>query len=254
MEQFADSLDITIINLKEGGKNNELGDGSLYLRLQKKLPQGMLTQYQRWIYENRRRPSVETLREWVMLESEYQTVAHETVHGFQELNRRDDVRTYHASSLGRCKICQKNYSIWMCEVFKQMKNLERWDAVKSNDLCFCCLEEGHRIAECKWGNVCNIDGCTRKHNRMLHSSEQDLLIQIANESKESDMEGEKRPTNTAFMTTEQDNNGFTSLRTVPVVVQNKEIQLLVNALLDDGSTQTYINSDIAASLNLQGGI
>ena len=34
-----------------------------YLRLQKKLPEITLTQYQRWIYEKRRRPSVETLRE-----------------------------------------------------------------------------------------------------------------------------------------------------------------------------------------------
>ena len=35
LEQFADILHITIINLKGNGS---LGDGSLYLRLQKKLP------------------------------------------------------------------------------------------------------------------------------------------------------------------------------------------------------------------------
>ena len=35
LEQFADILDITIINLKENGNCRELGDGSLYLRLQK---------------------------------------------------------------------------------------------------------------------------------------------------------------------------------------------------------------------------
>ena len=46
LEQFADILDITIINLKENGNCRELADGSLYLRLQKKLPQIMLTQYQ----------------------------------------------------------------------------------------------------------------------------------------------------------------------------------------------------------------
>ena len=35
LEQFADILDITIINLKENANCGELGDGSLYLRLQK---------------------------------------------------------------------------------------------------------------------------------------------------------------------------------------------------------------------------
>ena len=43
-------------------ETGELGDGSLYLGLQKKLPEIMLTQYQRWIYEKRRQQYVETLR------------------------------------------------------------------------------------------------------------------------------------------------------------------------------------------------
>ena len=71
LEQFADILDITIINLKENEICGELGDGSLYLRLQEKLPEIMLTQYQRWIYEERRQSSVETLREWIVMDSEY---------------------------------------------------------------------------------------------------------------------------------------------------------------------------------------
>ena len=44
-------------------ETEELGDYSLYLRLQKKLPELMLTQYQRWIYQKRRQQSVETLSE-----------------------------------------------------------------------------------------------------------------------------------------------------------------------------------------------
>ena len=87
VEQLADILDITIINLKENGNCEELEDGSFYLRLQKKLPEIMLTQYQRWIYEKRRQPSVETLREWIIMESEYQTRAHKTAYGFQETNK-----------------------------------------------------------------------------------------------------------------------------------------------------------------------
>ena len=61
LEQFADILDITTLTWKKM-ETGELGDGSLYLGLQKKLPEIMLTQYQRWIYEKRRQQYVETLR------------------------------------------------------------------------------------------------------------------------------------------------------------------------------------------------
>ena len=57
-----------------------------YLILQKKLPRIILTQYQRWIYEKRRWSSEDTLREWIIMRLEFQTVAHETVYGFQETN------------------------------------------------------------------------------------------------------------------------------------------------------------------------
>ena len=42
------------------------------------------------------------------------------------------------------------------------------------------------------------------------------------------------------------------LRTVTVILKNGNRRLFVNALLDDGSTKTYVNSDIAAELNLTG--
>ena len=42
------------------------------------------------------------------------------------------------------------------------------------------------------------------------------------------------------------------LRTVPVILKNGNRRLVVNALLDDSSTKTYVNSDIGAELNLKG--
>ena len=42
------------------------------------------------------------------------------------------------------------------------------------------------------------------------------------------------------------------LKTVPAVLKNGARRMVVNALLDDASTKTYINSDVAAELGLQG--
>ena len=49
LDKFADLLDIAIINLKETNQTQELGDGSLYAKLQRKLPEVMLARYHRWI-------------------------------------------------------------------------------------------------------------------------------------------------------------------------------------------------------------
>ena len=45
---------------------------------------------------------------------------------------------------------------------------------------------------------------------------------------------------------------FVPLRPVPAVLKNGCRRLVVNALLDDASTKTYINGDVAAGLGLEG--
>ena len=63
---MAGYLDIAVVNLKEARRYEELGNGSLYAKLQKKMTEHMLAQYQRWVYERSKTECVETLREWVI--------------------------------------------------------------------------------------------------------------------------------------------------------------------------------------------
>ena len=79
-----------------------------------------------------------------------------------------------------------------------------------------------------------------------------------NNSLSSGTEGERstRPehslTTTMATTKAPEPAKYLALRTVPVVVKNGERRIIVNALLDDGSTKTYINGDVAAELGLEG--
>ena len=82
LDKFADLLDIAIINLKEARQYHELGDGSLYTKLQRRLPEGMLARYHRWVFENHMQESLTALQTWDIQEAEFQTIASETVHGF----------------------------------------------------------------------------------------------------------------------------------------------------------------------------
>ena len=81
LERFADLLEIALINLQEAGQDHELGNGSLYTRLQRKLSESMLARYHRWVFENNVAESVVALRQWVVKEAELQTIASETMHG-----------------------------------------------------------------------------------------------------------------------------------------------------------------------------
>ena len=62
IEEFVHLLDIAMINLQEAGQHYELGDGSLYTKLQRKIPEAMLALYHRWIFENNKEESVIALR------------------------------------------------------------------------------------------------------------------------------------------------------------------------------------------------
>ena len=54
------------------------------------------------------------------------------------------------------------------------------------------------------------------------------------------------------LTQNSSRSDYIALRTVPVVLRNGDCSLKVNALLDEASTKTYLNTDIAAELGLQG--
>ena len=75
VEKYADVLDVAVINLKEAGRHEELGNGTLYMKLLKKMTEKMLSQYNRWVYKNKKAEGVETLHEWIIQEAEFQTVA-----------------------------------------------------------------------------------------------------------------------------------------------------------------------------------
>ena len=52
---------------------------------------------------------------------------------------------------------------------------ERNETVKRLKLCFCCLNGRQRAKQCKLKRSCGKDGCTRKHNIMLHMNRIDRL-------------------------------------------------------------------------------
>ena len=203
-EKFADLLDIAIINLQEAGQYQELGDGSLYNKLQRKLPEAMLAQYNRWIFENSKPESVYTLRTWVIQESEFQTIASETVHGLAgnvtkepstapTMKFRNQLTFFgEAKESGEfqkfpCKVCGKKHGIWSCSVFKQKSVSDRLDTSKQLQLCFRCLADGHNGKSCPRSRQCGINESKQLHHRLLHRLESTRpMLALSDKSKQRD--------------------------------------------------------------------
>ena len=102
IERFADLLDIAVVNLKEAGRDDELKDGSLYKKLQAKMPEEMLTRFHRWVYEHSRTESVEILRAWIIQEAEFHVIASEAVRGISGgTSNSGQSKTFHHFNLSR---------------------------------------------------------------------------------------------------------------------------------------------------------
>ena len=265
IEKFADIVDLLVHNLRETKRTTELGNGSLFVKLLRKMTEAMIANYNRWLDEHRREESVETLRDWLLREAEYRTIAVETsrgvgtrtraeqsYHGGQitERNSTDTQRPQKPSSQPRnaCPLCPENHPMWKCESFKMLTVKERWSCAKKNKLCFRCLSSQHRGSKCPLSRECGIDGCTRTHSRWLHEGETVSQVQTEDPSDAEVLESNDEYSHAAI----QQPTTRVALRTIPVIVRNGSRSLTVNALLDDGSTRTFLNSDVAAELGLYG--
>ena len=91
IKKFAALLDVLVVNLLEAGLHEELENESLSIKLLKKLLETLLTQYNRWIFENQTRECPDTQKKWIIQESEFCTVARE---GERERERERECMVY----------------------------------------------------------------------------------------------------------------------------------------------------------------
>ena len=297
LERFADLLEIALIDLKEAGQDHELGNGSLYTKLQRKLSESKLARYHRWVFENNVAESVVALRQWVVQEAEFQTIASDTMHGVtgeddnqqavqsSTTNGNPPARTFFGESVidsevakMPCQYC-KPHMIWRCHTFAKKPLSERWDVAKRARLCYRCFGDGHYGKRCPNSKICGNNGCDKNHHRLLHRSDRmmgqstsdtiyrtepkrevDSQVELSSEDSLSEdvtssvTEGKGQPNaqQTTMVANNNSQSGYIALRTVPVILRNGNRSLKVNALLDEASTKTYLNTDVATQLGLNG--
>ena len=67
-----------------------------------------------------------------------------------------------------CLLCSKHHYLNQCKRFRNLSHKDRLKFVTDKNLCFVCLNSGHRISSCSRTDCCQRENCNKKHATLLH--------------------------------------------------------------------------------------
>ena len=170
-----------------------------------------------------------------------------------------------SSSTPVCSFCSRDHYLWRCPDFTVLDVKLRFNHVREKKLCFHCLLAGHCARDCKFRPdlLCGLEGCKRKHHRLVHNHVETGLCSIEifmsqlddNEVRDCAVQVQK---SLLTMSLAADGHGvvlpledeYISIRTVMVEIRCGQKRKRVIAALDSCSNNTNIDADLAEELGL----
>ena len=178
-------------------------------------------------------------------------------------------RQWQDRSKGQCCACGGNHTVHNCAKYKASDLDGRWNMAKSGGLCYRCLGGDHRGVDCTKSQPCPVDSCRGLHHRLLHddrAAQRRGMSQLGGDGQAVERVGNRAAvpateaaagdriardggqaltTNVVLYNATRD---YLLLRTVTVIVRYGGREMKLNAVLDDGSTTSFLNKDIVAQL------
>ena len=248
-------------------RNNDV-HSLLYSLLVKKFADSQVESYSCWLREHKQERSVLSLRDWLKEEVRIRVEAVEMAPGIaaepvevarasgKRVERGGGSRTLFSTdnnqrseTLGPtpkppCVYRGDNRVVWSCRRFQSMGVDKRWEVAKNKRLCFRCLSSNREGKDCTRARACDINGCRRNHNYLLHDT---VRVDLRDEKTVPPWEG--APTRVHIATSKQETvTEAYSLHTVPVWLKANDRKVKVNAILVNCSNETFLNEEIAGIL------
>ncbi|CAK9801700.1 hypothetical protein ANTPLA_LOCUS2910 [Anthophora plagiata] len=163
-------------------------------------------------------------------------------------SRKYGTATSHVVNSSTCPACHASHALYQCERFKKLEANRKTKIVQEGQLCYNCLESGHRVKSCTRSRCKH---CTRKHHSLLHRS--DI------HSTQSGVEGSSEQTEDTSVTTQHLVANVSShpvdwmvLATAIVFVRdNTGRNHRCRALLDSGSQANFITTEFCNRLGVK---
>ena len=141
------------------------------------------------------------------------------------------------TSLEQCPLKVEDHKTWMWNKFQQQSANEKFEIFKKIKLCFCWLNS-HMIKGYKSKLVCGVNGCTKKHNRMVH-------VDFEKSEKDNNSE-EPRSQNRAGGSSELSTGNSRFLQLIPISIGSDKKCVETNALCDTGSTVSFMDQKLVS--------
>lgn len=140
-----------------------------------------------------------------------------------------------------CFKCLQSHRLEECPEFLTFTINERWNYIRECNLCIRCFKK-HSLRRCHSKRQCEVDGCKMPHNPLLHN-----IKQGHHQNKEQE---NNEKVNTSILFHAKENESL--FRYVPVTLFGKTHSLNTFALIDEGSSCTLIESELALEMGLDG--
>ena len=170
-----------------------------------------------------------------------------------------------------CVLCKQNHRLFHCESFKSLQPSARFQVVKVTKLCYNCLLPGHFTRDCRKMSFCSVPNCGRKHTKFIHIDNDNDAVTHATGN---DVSSANPQVSNAGASTRGANVGMTHVTGNDTSLANAQVSnasagahganvylpmvaVKVNgervlALLDNGSTNTFMSQTLASRLGLSG--
>ncbi|XP_055597416.1 uncharacterized protein LOC129747298 [Uranotaenia lowii] len=159
-------------------------------------------------------------------------------------------RSVTVSKAKGCVSCSGECSgLEQCRKFLKLDIGSRWTIIKEQNLCRKCLRK--HFGACKVKEPCGRNGCTYKHNKLLHDDKR-YSKPAASESTKSSNDNSSSNSTTQSCNTHSKATRRVLFRYVPVTIYGKGKQVNTFAFLDDGSSATLMEHGLLKELGLNG--
>ena len=148
-------------------------------------------------------------------------------------------------------ITRKCTSLAECLEFPKLALDQRRSIVMKQRACFNCLTNGHRAYACPSPAQCHAEDCRRRHHPLLHAWMTSSESASINSTHNHDHDETLPYAQNIAVAERQSAEAFLGI--IPVtLVGPKGTKVDTCALLDNGSTRSFIDDDLASSLELNG--
>jgi hypothetical protein len=171
------------------------------------------------------------------------------------MKHRCNTNTLISTTALKCPMCKSAHALYKCDKFCNSTLQDRRALVSKYNLCFNCMQEGHRACECTSPHYCK--RCTKHHHTLLHQNRREQVSKAteieANSTRSEEMSSSPtEPKQGSYCSLKGQRASQVLLATATInVTDSWGTQQPCRVLLDGGSQSSYITEARTQRLQLK---